>query len=144
MLTEQEYTQLVADCLELLRRIGLGEVADRLKAIIHKPIIDDSAGEGRDSKDISEATERQRTPQEQLQAVIAFLEARLVHSVNAVSRLSQITRHDPSSIKWLGDEEAYGQAFTGESLSCSPHDHTAIQLHLHSLKQVAGMLDELN
>ncbi|MGE0411651.1 MAG: hypothetical protein AB7I98_08135 [Verrucomicrobiales bacterium] len=144
MITEEEYSKLVQECLILLRKQQLGDIADKLQSIINKPIIDEPAPERKCSKDISEAKERPRTSKEQLQAIIAFLEARLVHPAKAVSRTAELTRHDPGSIKWMGGEDAEGWDFSAGELSVDIQSLAEIQKHLHALRQAADMPSELN
>lgn len=144
MITETEYAQLVQDCLELLRKKGFEDIANGLQSILNKPVIDEPALGTKSGKHISEAKERPPTAKEQLQSIIAFMEARLVHSANAAARLSTMTRHAPRSIKWIGGEDAEGQDFSAEALSVSPQDIAEIQKHLHFLRQAAEMTDRLD
>lgn len=144
MITENEYAQLVQYCLERLRMEGLDDVAFRLLSIINKPIIDEPDLGRKSSKHISEAKERPPTAKEQLQAIIAFMEARLVHSAYAALQLSEMTRHSPTSIKWIGGEDAEGKDFSARDLLVSPLDLAEAEKHLLFLRQAAEMTDELD
>lgn len=139
MITEIEYSQLVQECLQLMKNIAGDQIVERLETIIKKPIIQEPDSSAKDSKDISKAMERPRTPKEQLQAIIEFLEAHLVHSVHAVSRLAELTKSNSDSIEWSGDKENHMPRFKADDLKIDQQSLNLIQAHLKALKLAAGI-----
>jgi hypothetical protein len=123
----------------MMKSIAGTQIVERLESIIKKPIIQEPDSSAKDSKDISKAMERPRTPKEQLQAIIEFLEAHLVHSVQAVSRLAELTETAPQSIEWSGDKETQMPRFKAEDLKTDQSSLKLIQEHLNALKLAAGI-----
>lgn len=138
-MTEQEYSQLVQECLRLIKNNAGDQIVEQLESIINKPIIEEPDPRAKDSKDISKAMERPRTPEEQLQAIIEFLEAHLVHSVLAVLRLAELTKSNSRSIEWSGDNETQITRFTADDLKIDQQSLDFIQAQLKALKLAAGI-----
>ena len=127
-----------------MKNIAGDQIVERLETIIKKPIIQEPDSSAKDSKDISKAMERPRTSKEQLQAIIEFLEAHLVHSVHAVSRLAELTKSNSDSIEWSGDKETQMPPFKADDLKINQQSLNLIQAHLKALKIAAGIHQRSN
>lgn len=138
-MTDSEYSQLVSDCLELLRKNQMSAVAEKLEAIIAKPVVEEPPPSDSSSKHISEAKERPPTPKEQIQAIVAFLDAHLSHTTESVSRLAAITRHNPGSLKWALGEGMEGANFTATELTIDEASRHEIAKHLRMLREAVEM-----